>query len=487
MPRLVLIIFIFALLCWNSGTLFASDQLSGAQGNDPKTYMSNLVTDLENKDLEKAYEDLAIIKKWWSSNKTAVKQDSIDMALEIDRQIASLSLAFLNKDAAQASEIAGTLQFSLNNYSDGAYISNSGKSAMTLETYIVKLQKVGNLLEKQNWLEAQKEVKLLQREWLSVEGDVVSQSQTKYNNAERDLVLLDANLNNREKQNQAIQVVERLIQSLTPLLDAQYSWWDAALIPLREGLEGLLVVGTLLMYTKRSQSTLANRWIIGGAAAALLVCLVVGVIVSLLLSSSTFGHNNTLINGWTGVIASVMLLYVSYWLHRNSDVKRWNQFLQAQSNKALTSGRMISFALLAFFAIVREGLETVIFLVGMVGKMSNVALSAGIIAGFGILAICAVVMIKAGTRLPIRPVFLVSSLIVFYLCFKFIGSGIHSLQMAGVIPSTMQDYLPERMALSIYPSWYSFLPQLVFVLAAIAIWLYQKLGSTRYSKNRTII
>jgi high-affinity iron transporter len=480
---------IAALFIWICGTSAAAasvnsnvDAIGAAVENTEQ-----MVADLDAGKLEQASEDFVLVKQWWKANKSDVKQKSLDMSLEIDRQIASLSLAFLNNNEEQASEVAGTLRFSLRNYSDGAFTDNSGNSQMTLNTYVMKLQQTVDLMKKQAWPEARVELKLLQSQWLSVEGDVVSQSQSKYNNAERDLVLMDAYLSSPEKQDQALAVANRMIESLTPLIGAQYSWWDAALIPLREGIETLLVVGTLLMYAKKSESRAAKRWVIGGSSVAVLVCIVVGVVVTALFSTSVFGYNNSLINGWTGVCASVLLLYVSYWLHRNSNVIRWNKFLQVKSTKAFSSGRMISHALLAFFAIVREGLETVIFLVGMAGKMSGTELVGGIAAGFGVLVICAVVMVKAGTRLPVRPVFLVSSVIVFYLCFKFMGTGIHSLQMAGVIPSTVQDYLPEQVTFSIYPSWYSTLPQLSFVIIAVAVVLLQKISVKRAGKRLNIL
>ncbi|MCD9021477.1 FTR1 family iron permease [Cohnella silvisoli] len=438
---------------------------------------------LQAGNLEQGSEAFGLIKKWWTANKKTVKQNSLDMSLEIDRQIASLSLAFLNKDVKQAAGEAGALQFSLRNYADGAYTDNDGKQRMTLSAYVMKLRQAGDLMAKQAWPEALSEVKMLQRQWLSVEGDIVSQSQSVYNHAERDLVLLDGYLSSSDKREQAQPIVERMITSLTPLIDAQYSWWDAALIPLREGIEGLLVVGTLLMYARKSNSRPAKRWVIGGTTAGAALCVTVGFAVAFLLSSSAFGRNNSLINGWTGVFASVLLLYVSYWLHRNSDVKRWNRFLESKSTQALTGGKMVSLALLAFFAIVREGLETVIFLIGMVGKMPASELAAGIAAGFGILGVCAFIMIKAGARLPVRPVFLVSSVIVFYLCFKFMGSGIHSLQMAGVLPSTVQEYLPEHVSISLYPSWYSTLPQLLFLLTGIAVVVLQSLVSKRANKK----
>jgi len=477
---ILLILPLFGMFAFASMNLAAARADTAAEEAISK--VEAMIAGLETGNVDAAADGFGQVKKWWAANKRTVKAGSLDLSLEIDRQIANLSLAFLNKDAGTASDEAGALRFSLRNYADGAFVGNDGKQRMTLSAYLMKLRHAGDLMKDEQWGEALEEVKLLQRQWLSVEGDVVSQSQTVYNHAERDLVLMDAYLSSPEKRSQALPVAERMIDSLTPLVDAHYSWWDAALIPLREGIEALLVVGTLLMYAKKSDSKAAKRWVVGGSAVGALLCIAAGLAVAFLLSSGTFGRNNSLINGWTGVLASLLLLYVSYWLHRNSDVKRWSAFLKSESARALTNGKMISLALLAFFAIVREGLETVIFLIGMAGKMPVGELIWGIFEGFGILAVCAVLMIKLGTRLPVKPVFLVSSVIVFYLCFKFMGSGVHSLQMAGVLPSTAHDYLPESGTFSLYPSWYSTLPQLIFLLSAAAFVLY-RIFSVRKSGN----
>ncbi len=472
---------------WIAACLFAFARPAGAAAANQEldaglVQAERLTAALEAGRLEEGAEAFAAVKKWWNANKTEAKKQSLDMALEIDGKVASLSLAFVGKDAKTAARDAADLRFSLRMYAEGAYLGNDGKQRLTLGTYVMKLRQAGDLIAAGKWDAAREATKLLQRQWLAVEGDVVSQSQSVYDNTERDLVMLDAYLSSEAKRPEAAAVAERMIRSLTPLIDAQYSWWDAALIPIREGIEALLVVGTLLMFAKKADSKPARRWVFGGTAAGVVLCVVVGTIVALVLSSDAFGRNNSLINGWTGVLASLLLLYVSYWLHRNADVKRWNQFIKSKSDRALSGGKMFSFALIAFFAITREGLETVIFLIGMAGKMPAAELTGGIVAGFGVLAAAAFVMIKLGTRLPIRPVFLVSSLIVFYLCFKFMGSGIHSLQMAGVIPSTVEDYLPEKVSFSLYPSWYSTLPQLLFLIAGISVIVAQRALSARKNK-----
>ncbi|WP_072217259.1 FTR1 family iron permease, partial [Listeria monocytogenes] len=360
-------------------------------------------------------------------------------------------------------------------YQDGTYTDNEGNTNITLSSYIAKLTATKKLIDEKDWAKAATQIQDLKTEWLAVEGDVVSQSQAAYDNTERDLMLLDAYINDPAKQAKTADVLGGMTDELKPFADVTYTWFDAALIPFREGLEALLIIATLLTYTKRTKTPTAKRWIIGGTAAGLVVSLALGMVVAFWLSALAFGDNNNLINGWAGLIASIMMLYVSYWLHRNSDITRWNNYMEGKSNQALSNGKMISFAFLAFLAILREGLETVVFLIGMVGRMSNFELLMGILAGLGVLLIIAFVMLRYSVHIPVKPFFMISSAIVFYLCFKFMGSGIHSLQLAGVIPTSVEDYLPSIPALSIYPSWYSFLPQVLLVIFGLTILIKQQI------------
>ncbi|SDT51321.1 high-affinity iron transporter [Paenibacillaceae bacterium GAS479] len=424
------------------------------------------------------------VKKWWTLNKAQVKSNSLELALEIDKHIAALSLALLTEDDSNATDAAAELSFSLHAYEDGAYANTDQDIEFPLSAYITQLQLAKGLADKQDWAGAGKLVKQLQNRWLSVEGEVVSRSQTVYNHTERDLVLVDAYLTNENQRPQAAAVLERMAQSLSPLAQKGYSWWDAALIPFREGLEAVLVISALSVAAERSNSRRAKRWIVGGTSAGIILCIAAGLVVAMLISTAAIGSGNSQLNGWTGIVSSVLLLYVSYWLHRNADIQRWNHFLKGQTSKAASSGHALGFGLLAFFAIVREGLETVLFLVGLAGKMPTGTIIAGLAAGFGLLVIVALLMRLAGSKIPVRPLFIASSLVVFYLCFKFLGSGIHSLQMAGVIPSSVSDYLPQLASISLYPSWYSTFPQLVLVLLALAALLpkgFRRVGNTQHS------
>jgi High-affinity Fe2+/Pb2+ permease len=340
-----------------------------------------------------------------------------------------------------------------------------------LLAYIDRIDQAKQSMQSGNWNDAAAQVKQLQHDWISVEGDVVSQSHTIYEQSEKNLGLMSGFLSSTATREKAIPVAEQMSDSLKPLAVSSYGVWDAALIPIREGLEAVLVIGALLTFAKKAQSRRAKVWIWSGTGLALVVCLAIGAAVSLLLSAAAFGNNNMLINGWSGIFASLMLLYVGYWLHRNADIKRWNQFIRSKTEKAVSQRRMIVFAMLSFVAVLREGLETVIFLFGLIGHMPASRLVLGIAVGLGILTIVGFVMLKASSLIPLKPLFLISSIVVFYLCFKFLGSGIHSLQMAGTIPSGLSEILPAVGSLSIFPSWYSTIPQILLLLAFILIFV----------------
>lgn len=310
--------------------------------------------------------------------------------------------------------------------------------------------------------EASSAIDNLVTSWLAVEGDVVSQSKEAYTTSEENLALMKAEIGSHPEK--VSKQIDEMIQLLEPIASSSYSWWDAALIPIREGMEALLVIGALLTMTKKAWVTRSSAWIWGGASAGMAVSLAAGIGVTVLFSSSVFGENNFLLGGVTGVLSAVMLLYVGVWLHRNASMDKWREKINIQKSQALKKRSLLSFALIAFLAVVREGLETVIFYIGLVGKLPLTELIGGTAAGLIVLVIVGVLLIKLGLRIPLKPFFLLSMAVVLYMCVKFLGTGVHSLHLAGILPSDAESWLPSVSVLGIYPSVYSTIPQMLILL-----------------------
>lgn len=166
---------------------------------------------------------------------------------------------------------------------------------------------------------------------------------------------------NPVKPDKALKVIERMKGYLSSVADdSSYTMLDVVTIILREGLEALLVVIAMLGFIKKSGHKDKKVWIYGGVG--------IGLGVSI-------------------VLAAVMLIYVSYWLHSNSSVKEWENYIGNRGSKALATGSLFSLGFLAFLAVFREGTETVLFYIGMASSISLYTLLLGALIGLAIIMI----------------------------------------------------------------------------------------------------
>ncbi|TDY59146.1 ferrous ion permease EfeU [Bacillus subtilis] len=423
-----------------------------------------MIKSVKDGDIDSAQQTFETFKAKWKKEEPSIKKENLSSHSEMDANIAMISLSFINKDAGKLKTQLEELSSHLETYQQAVVLkkTSSGQSRASLTAYIQSLKDTKQFIEKKQLDEASSAIDNLVTSWLAVEGDVVSQSKEAYTTSEENLALMKAEIGSHPEK--VSKQIDEMIQLLEPIASSSYSWWDAALIPIREGMEALLVIGALLTMTKKARVTRSSAWIWGGASAGMAVSLAAGIGVTVLFSSSVFGENNFLLGGVTGVLSAVMLLYVGVWLHRNASMDKWREKINIQKSQALKKRSLLSFALIAFLAVVREGLETVIFFIGLVGKLPLTELIGGTAAGLIVLVIVGVLMIKLGMRIPLKPFFLLSMAVVLYMCVKFLGTGVHSLQLAGILPSDAESWLPSVSVLGIYPSVYSTIPQMLILL-----------------------
>lgn len=313
--------------------------------------------------------------------------------------------------------------------------------------------------------------------WPSIEGAIKVKSPEAYTTIEAELgratTALRAQPPNLERAEVA---VVRLRETLAPFATAQaYTALDAAAIMLREGLEALLVIVALLAFLRRSGNSNKRGWIWVGGGLGVLASIVIAIAAQAVFSRVATGQNREVIEGVTGLVAAVLLFYVSYWLHSKTSLYAWQGYINAHTTQALARGSMLGLALLAFLAVFREGVETTIFYLGMASSIALRDLLLGIGLGAVVLVIAAVLMLVVGVKLPLRPFFRIAGLLVYYLGFKFVGTGIHELQVAGLVPSSPIPGLsanPVFGFFGIFPTWETTLPQLALLLGALIAFFY---------------
>jgi high-affinity iron transporter len=363
----------------------------------------------------------------------------------------------------------------------------TSQNAVSLPDALEQLAAADAAFARGDTLAAAEQANSFIRAWPAVEGAVATKSRAAYTAVENDIGSLSAALDAQPPDTATAQmVIARIRATLLPLAEEQtYSAFDAGAIILREGLEALLVIVALLAFLRKSGNADKRGWIWAGAALGIGASITTAFALQRVFSNISAGQNRELIEGATGLIAAALLFYVSYWLHSKASLHGWQKYINTRTSQALARGNMFGLALLAFLAVFREGAETTVFYLGMAPAIAPRDLLLGIGVGLAILIVAAVLMLALGVKLPLRPFFRAAGLLVYYLGFKFVGAGLHSLQVAGVIPSTPIAGLssnPISEFFGIYPTWQTLLPQLALLFGALAVWLLLRASERRAAR-----
>jgi high-affinity iron transporter len=141
-----------------------------------------------------------------------------------------------------------------------------------------------------------------------------------------------------------------------------------------------------------------------------------------------------------------------FWMRSRARTIR--QSLEQQVEDALKVGSAVGLATVAFVAILREGLETALFLLGTF-ENTNTALSfasgaIGLLAAFGL----GYAFYKGSARLDLRRFFVVTSLILLAFAAWLVFGGVHELAEGGVLPETMLVQVGLVLAFAMPALWF---------------------------------
>jgi high-affinity iron transporter len=255
----------------------------------------------------------------------------------------------------------------------------------------------------------------------------------------------------------------RVVELTRPTGSGWEAFFQSFLIILREGFEAILVIGAVVAFLIKTGNANRLRSIWLGIVLGLLAS---GVMVIVL--KTVFAHLPTsreVMEGATLLIAVGVLFSVSYWLISKVEAAKWQKFIREKVSTALDQGGGKALALVAFLAVFREGAETALFYQALFSE-GNVALplSLGIVAGFIALTIIFTLFYKYGVKIPMRPFFTVTSILLYYMAFVFLGKGIRELQEGNVIPITVMPSLPSMPALGVFPSLQTMIPQAILLV-----------------------
>jgi high-affinity iron transporter len=199
-------------------------------------------------------------------------------------------------------------------------------------------------------------------------------------------------------------------------------------IGLREGVEASLIVGIVAAFLQQQGRRDALRAMWAGVVAALLICSAVAIGLQVLDQELPQRQQE----GLETIVASVavgMVTFMIVWMRRHAHDLAGQ--LRASAASALADGSAWALVAMAFFAVVREGIETAVFLLAALNASGN-ATSAGAGAALGIL--CAIVIgvgiYRGGVHLNLARFFRFTAVVLVLVAAGLVASAIHTAHEA---------------------------------------------------------
>ena len=267
------------------------------------------------------------------------------------------------------------------------------------------------------------------------------------------------------------------------------------LIILREGLEAILIVGAIIAYLIKSGNKKGVVPVYIGSALGVVCSFIMAAILNWLLSRSAEYHmSQEIIEGVAALTAVVVLFWVSNWMVSKSESAVWTNYIESKASSGSDRGSSFALIFTAWLAVFREGAEVILFYQPMLAEDRPDMVWAGFLVGVAALVIVFILIRFVSIRLPLKPFFLGTSILMAAMSISFLGAGIKELMEGGVLdglewaissPSWLSwiPYNDTLDVLGIYPLVGTIVPQLILLAITIATFVIQSRRNKRMTQE----
>src|SRR4051794_33941078 len=200
-------------------------------------------------------------------------------------------------------------------------------------------------------------------------------------------------------------------------------------IGLREGVEAALIIAIIAGFLRQEGRRDAMRPMWVGVAAAVAICVAAGVALELLDKELPERRQEGL-ETVVAIAAVGIVTFMVVWMRRHA--RDLSGQLRRSAGEALAAGSTAALVAMAFFAVFREGLETVVFLLAVFQNAEDPA-SAGGGAVLGLAAAVAigVLIYRGGIKLNLARFFRITGVVLVLVAAGLVASAIHTAHEAG--------------------------------------------------------
>lgn len=276
-----------------------------------------------------------------------------------------------------------------------------------------------------------------------------------------------------------IDVILKMLHEDANELDGKKdSGWSAFLasliIILREGTEAILVIAAISAYLIRSGNQSMVKTVYLSSFAAIIASVAAAYAIYYLFDIG--GANQEIVEGVAMLLATVVLFFVSNWMISKAEAQAWKHYVEDKVKTAVATGSGFALGGAAFLSVFREGAETILFYQAMLADAKEHTNMIWLGLGLGCLILVAIfLIIRFGSmKLPLKPFFIGTSILMYIMAISFAGGGVKELQEADIVSVTPVDFIHSVELLGIYPTVETLIPQIIMVLIVVASIIYYR-------------
>jgi len=272
-------------------------------------------------------------------------------------------------------------------------------------------------------------------------------------------------------------------------------------IGLREGLEAALIVGIIAAFLGQQGRRDALRQVWIGTAAAVVICIAIAIVLQV-ISSGLPQQRQEGLETVVGVLAVAMVTYMIIFMRRHARGLKGE--LEGAAASALASGSDRALVVMAFLAVLREGLETAVFLLATFHASGDATTSwLGAVIGIVLAAVVGYGVYRGGVRLNLARFFRVTGLVLVVVAAGLVMTAFHTASEAGwltvgqaqafdlswlVQPGTpLSSLLTGVLGIQPYPVWIEVIAWLAYLVPMAVIVAWPRRPATRGAQARPAV
>lgn len=207
------------------------------------------------------------------------------------------------------------------------------------------------------------------------------------------------------------------------------------LVVFRETLEAGLIVGIILTVLARLKAMRYMPYVVMSVVSAIIA----SFLAAWGLQSITQNSSETLekvIEGGISLIACAVLTYMVFWMDKQA--KKIRPEIETRLEAAVSGSELFAIISLPFLAVLREGVETVLFLKAVAIQSSQSISWLGGLSGFFLAALISAVLFLGGKKVPLKPLFRGTGFFLILIAAGLLAYGIHEFHEIGWIPPVIE-------------------------------------------------